>query len=259
MFAAERQQRIRELMLRHKRLDVMTLSGLLAVTEVTVRRDLEKLEAEGFLTRMHGGAVLNEDANTSGYLAAVDQTPLEKKVIGEIAAMLIENGQTVFLGPGETCVQVAANLRDRTRLTLLTNDLAVALRLNGNSGISVVVVGGNLLHGSNSLIGPMALAALRGIFVDKAVIGVNGVSMERGLTVNSLEQAVFLREIMKIAREIVVVADYTKFDYNGFAPVCALTEVHKVVTNKEVPEKYKEFFFNHQIKVYTTYEPEQLT
>ncbi|MGE5599513.1 MAG: DeoR/GlpR family DNA-binding transcription regulator [Bacteroidota bacterium] len=257
MFAAERQQRIRELMLKHKRLDVMTLSGLLAVTEVTVRRDLEKLEAEGFLTRMHGGAILNEQADT-GRFPEADRVPLEKKLIGEIAAMLIENGQSVFLGPGETCVQVAANLRDLTRLTLLTNDLAVASRLNGNSGISVVVVGGNLLHGTNSLVGPLAVAALRGIFVDKAVIGVNGVSLEHGLTVNSLEQAVFLREILKISKEVVMVADYTKFDYVGFSPVCELTRVHKVVTNKEVPEVYKEFFFTHQIKVYTTYEPEQL-
>jgi len=257
MFAAERQQRIRELMLKHKRLDVMTLSGLLAVTEVTVRRDLEKLEAEGFLLRMHGGAILNDQTDLGGYMAA-DPTPLEKKLIGEIAALLIENGQSVFLGPGETCVQVAANLHDRTRLTLLTNDLAVASRLNGNSGISVVVVGGNLLHGSNSLIGPLALTALRGIFVDKAIIGVNGVSIERGLTVNSLDEAVFLQEILKIAKETVVVADYTKFDYVGFSPVCELTRVQKVVTNKEVAGKYKEFFFTNHIKVYTTYEPEQL-
>jgi len=254
MFAIERINKIKEILYKDKRVDVVELSKLFSVTEVTIRRDLDKLEKEGFLIKTYGGAVLNEE-NLYGRTAAEtdDNTIEEKRMIGKIASQMIENGEAIFLSPGTTCLEIAKNIKNK-RITVVTNDLLIGYELRDSTGIKVIVTGGDLIKSTSTLVGSFALQALKGIFINKAFIGVKGVNFDSGYTVDSYEEALMIQEIRKISNEIIIVADYTKFNRTAFAHLGELTMAKKVITNKQVPPKYKKFYFENAIKMYTTFE-----
>jgi DeoR family transcriptional regulator, fructose operon transcriptional repressor len=258
MFAVARQQRIKELLLKHKQIDVATLAAVLGVTEVTVRRDLDKLEKDGVAIKTHGGVILNESALEDSHEPADGNIAAEIREIGESTALLINDRDAIFIGGGSTCQQVAANLKNKQRVTVMTNDLLVAQELVNTAGVISAVTGGNTLPGTSSLVGDLAFRALEGIHFNKVIISVAGVSFSHGFTTNTTEEAQFYKQLFGICNEFIVIADYTKFGQIGFAFLAPLTNVHKVVTNKEVEASFKEFFFQHNIKVYTPFEVEEL-
>ncbi|HEX2953420.1 MAG TPA: DeoR/GlpR transcriptional regulator, partial [Bacillota bacterium] len=126
------------------------------------------------------------------------------------------------------------------------------------AGIITVVTGGNVLPGTNVLAGDLAIKALSGIHFTKVILGISGASFSHGFTCETVEEALIYKQLFAISNEIIVVADHTKFGPIGFAHLCQLEEVHKVVSNKEMDNKFKEFFFQNKIKVYTPYEVEEL-
>ncbi|AYO30133.1 MAG: DeoR family transcriptional regulator, fructose operon transcriptional repressor [Thermoanaerobacteraceae bacterium] len=254
MFAIERQNKIKEILFKEKRVDVSELSKLFEVTEVTIRRDLDKLEQDGFLIKTYGGAVLNEEAFKDATKDESEDENLEdKQLIGSIASHMVENGEAIFLGPGTTCLEIAKKIKDK-KITVLTNDLVIALELKDALGIKVIVSGGDLIQSTSMLVGRFAHQALEGIYINKAFIGVKGVNFETGYTLDRYEEALFLQEVSKISREVIIVADHTKFNKIAFARLGDLTMARKVITNKQIPDEYKSFFFEHAVKLYTTYE-----
>lgn len=254
MFAIERLNKIKELLYKQKRVDVFELSELFSVTEVTIRRDLDKLEQKGFLVKTYGGAVLKENlAQSPVSIDTADQTSEEKRMIGKIASQMIEDGEAIFLSPGTTCLEIARNITDK-KVTVLTNDLSIALSLKDSTGIKIIVTGGDLIPSTSTLVGGFALQTLKGIYISKAFIGVKGVHFDSGYTASSYEEAMVVQEVGKISSEIIVAADYTKFNHTGFAKLGELTMAKKVITNKQIPGEYKKFFFEHSVKLYTTFE-----
>jgi DeoR family fructose operon transcriptional repressor len=258
MFAAARQQQIKELLLKHKQMDVGTLAASLGVTEVTIRRDLDKFEREGFATKTHGGVVLNEATCDEATEADDALVKPEIKEIGETMSLLVKDREAIYLGSGLTCLQVAVNLKNKPRLTVMTNDLRIAAELSNAAGIITVVTGGNVLPGSNTLAGDLAVRALNGIHFTKVILGVSGASFTHGFTCETVEEALIYKQLFAISHEIIIVADYSKFGQIGFAHLCQLQDIHKVISNKELDAKFKEFFFENNIKVYTSYEVEEL-
>jgi len=237
-----------------KRVDVVELSEMFSVTEVTIRRDLDKLEQTGFLVKTYGGAVLNEpsiQAPSSGDNESKHGE--EKRLIGKIAAQMVEEGEAIFLSSGSTCLEIARNLKDK-KLTVLTNDLAIGLELKDAIGTKTIVVGGDLVPSSTMLVGGFAMQMLKGIYVNKAFFGVRGVQFDAGYTVSHYEEAMILQEVAKIASQIVIVADYTKFNVKGFAKLGDLTMAKLVITNAQIPNEYKTYYFEQAIKLYTTYD-----
>ncbi|NLM11543.1 MAG: DeoR/GlpR transcriptional regulator [Clostridiaceae bacterium] len=253
MFAIERQSKIKEILFKEKRVDVYELSQRFSVTEVTIRRDLDKLEKEGYLIKTYGGAVLKEDYSKEIEPYAEDDTNEEKKLIGKIASQMIQNDEAIYLGPGKTCLEIAKNIKNK-KITVVTNDISIGAVLKDSAGIKVIITGGDLIHSTGTLVGEFALNTLKNIFINKAFIGVKGIHLESGFTVNSHEEVRIFQEIKKISNEIIVVADYTKFNHTAFAKLGDITMSKKIITNKEIPNKYKSFFFENNIKLYTTYE-----
>lgn len=254
MFAIERLNKIKEILFKKKRVDVFELSELFSVTEVTIRRDLDKLEQEGFLIKTYGGAVLNEDlVQKTPALDPEDNTIEEKRMIGKIAAQMVENGEAIYLSPGTTSLEIARNIKDK-KVTIVTNDLLIGYELRDSIGIKVIVTGGDLIQSTSTLVGGFALQALNGIFINKAFIGVKGVNLDSGYTVDSYEEVMVIQGVKKISSEIITVADYTKFNRTAFARLGDLTMAKKVITNKQVPSEFKKYFFEHAIKLYTTFE-----
>ncbi|HHY81325.1 MAG TPA: DeoR/GlpR transcriptional regulator [Clostridiales bacterium] len=256
MFAIERQSRIKEILLKEKRVDVIELSKMFSVTEVTIRRDLDKLAREGFLIKTYGGAVLNKKQFpdlTDTDKSSQEEVSTEKQMIGKIASNMIEEGDAIFLSPGTTCMEIARNIKQK-RLTVVTNDILIGYELRDYPGVKVIVTGGDLMHSTSALIGGFALRALQDIYISKAFIGVKGIHFNSGYTVDRHEEVMILGEVIKKSREVIIAADYTKFNRTAFARLGDLRIAKKVISNKQVPSEYKQFYFENNIKLYTTFE-----
>ncbi|MFX3632203.1 MAG: DeoR/GlpR family DNA-binding transcription regulator [Candidatus Pristimantibacillus sp.] len=256
MFAIERLNKIKEILIKDKRVDVYELSELFSVTEVTIRRDLDKLEQTGFLVKIYGGAVLNEENDSTPAIVDSDDEFLEqKRMIGKIASQMIENGDAVYLSPGTTSLEIARNIKNK-KVTVVTNDMMIGLALKESIGTKVIMTGGDLIPSSSTLVGGFALQSLTGIFINKAFIGIKGAHFDSGYTVDSYEEVMVLESVKKISNEIIVVADYSKFNTTGFAKLGDLSMSKKVITNKQVPPEYKKHYFENAVKLYTTFELE---
>lgn len=256
MLAEERIKKIKSLLIEYKKVDVSNLSNLLSVSEVTIRKDLERLENEGFLTRTYGGAVLVENGPTENIYNLENIPELEhKKMIGLIAAQMVNNNEAIFLGSGTTCLQIAKNLKDKRNLTIVTNNVTASIEVANVQGIRVILTGGDLKakEYTHSLVGSSAIHSLKDIYVDKAFIGVDGVSFKRGYTVHDSDEAAIAAEISKYTDNFVIVTDSTKFNKIAFCQVGDLLMAKKVISDESVPEEYLKFFFENNIQIFTTY------
>jgi len=258
MFAAEREKKIKEMLLEYKHVDVNTLCTLLSCSLATVRRDLDRLENEGFLTKAYGGAILNEE-NEQGVPSPQDEDPnMDAKMqVARIASNLILDGDVIFLGPGNTCVCLAKHLKNKQNLVVVTNNLNAAIELMGFPRINVIVVGGSLeevLPGYASTSGDHAIGFLSQIRISKAFISVDGVSMEYGYSTNLFSQAELNRSILRQAKTSYVVADSSKFGVSALMKVADITDIDNVITNVDISAEYKEFFFTNKVKLYTSFD-----
>lgn len=250
----KRLDRIKEMLLQYKKVDVGSLVPILDVSEATIRRDLERLESEGFIRRTHGGAVLNEE-NQETFPLEIPNFD-EKQMIGQIASKLVENNEVIIIGPGTTCLQFAKNLKDKKDLTIMTNNLLVPIELGKYKNINVVLTGGSVYstEESMSMVGNFVYKTLQDIYATKAFLGASGVDLNAGFTGINPELALIWKRMSEIAKETIVLADYTKFGNRGFVKLSSLDSVHKVVTNDQIPAEYKQYFFEKGIPVYTNNE-----
>jgi DeoR/GlpR family transcriptional regulator of sugar metabolism len=220
----------------HKSADVSQLSSLLKVSEVTVRKDLERLERDGLLTRSHGGAILNERLLLEpSFAEKEDQWTQEKRAIAEAAAQLVTDGMTVAIMTGTTLSHMAKLLLERQRLNIVTNAINMATGLMHASGVNVFLTGGNIRPSTYALVGEMAERSLEGIYVETAFIGVNGFSIAQGLTTPSIEEARVVKKVMENAQKVVVAADHTKFNQVAFFRICTVEQIHTVITDAQTP------------------------
>src|SRR5215213_7110006 len=172
------------------RSSVGELSLVLGVSEVTVRKDLDQLEAQGLLTRVHGGAVVSGRGRLERFFAAREQEHLEeKRRIAQTAAALIRSGQRIFLDASTTALQVTRLIKDREDLTVVTNGLYTALELNFCAGITTIVVGGIMRRRSSSLAGGLNDDVLQRLRVDIGFFGARAVTAQDGLMESDLDEA----------------------------------------------------------------------
>ena len=254
MFAPERIRLIKKVLLDEKSVDVSSLSSLLNVSEVTVRRDLEKLENENFLTRTHGGAILNDESEEDPALAEdTDDFSEQRRQIAEIAIHLVADNDVIALNSGIINLYIAKKLSVRHNLTVLTNDIQIATELSANSTNHVIMPGGYLNSGTMRLSGKFAEENIRKFHVAKTFVEVNGVSMARGYTVQSIEDASIIKEFLNIANQHIMVCTYDAFDHIAFFPVAPISVAAKVITNPAIPENYKTFFFENNIQLFTAF------
>lgn len=260
MFATERIRKIKRMLIEYKKVDVSNLSNLLSVSEVTIRKDLERLESDGFIQRIHGGAILCDDGKSENvYESHTDIPEIEhKKMIGLIAAQIVNNNEAIFIGPGTTCLHVAKNLKEKRNLNIITNNVSAAIELSNIPDIKVVLTGGDIKQQeyTYSLTGSAVIQALKNIYVDRAFIGVNGISFKRGYTLHDSDDSMIASEICKNANEFIVVADNTKFNKISFSQLGNLNMAKKVISDELVPEDYIKFYFENNVQIFTTYKLE---
>jgi DeoR family transcriptional regulator of aga operon len=228
----ERQQLILEAVEDSRQVTVAELSNRFDVSEVTIRRDLRELAAQGVLRRAHGGAVASIPAPPEPpVVQRMIQAENCKECIGRAAATLVSDGDSVFIGSGSTTTFVAQHLVNHTDLTVVTNALTIATELAAAEGVTLVVTGGMMRASELSLVGHITEQALREVRVDKVIMGMRAISLQAGMTNDYLPEVMTDRTIIEMASELILVADHTKFGKIASAYVAPVERVTTLVTD----------------------------
>lgn len=237
LLAAERRARIGSLAARQGVVRTEELSQIFGVSPVTIRSDLDQLAKEGVLIRDRGGAVVNTNtALTTAFNQRAEQHLEEKQRIGKAAARLVNPGDTVILDAGTTLMELAKVLVDVTPLTVVTNALNVAMQMGSVRDVNVILVGGSLNRDTISIIGPTATQHLHDLIVQKAFIGIHALD-EDGLADMSFEVAQVKRAMIQAARQVILLADSSKWQNVAFAKVGRLSAVSIIVSDTNLPEE----------------------
>jgi DeoR/GlpR family transcriptional regulator of sugar metabolism len=231
---AERHIHIRKLVEKKGRVTVTELSNQFEVSEATIRRDLEELDGQGWIQRTHGGAVhIERAAKEPPIMQRIPEGYAEKQRIGQAAARLVSDGETIFLGSGTTVLEIARHLPRELRLTVITNSLPVVNELANCPNIEMVVIGGMLRQSELSMVGHIAEQAVREFRADKVFMGMRAIDARHGFTNDYLPETMTDRALMTIAPRVIVVADHRKFGRVSSVLVSPVTVAHTVITDKE--------------------------
>jgi len=241
MIPAERRARIVEVLRERRAVRVSSLSEDLGVSEMTIRRDFERLEAEGVLTRTHGGAVLKRRiVEESLYFDRVATHVAEKRRIAQNAAAMIEPGETVFLSSGTTAAQVLRHVDPDLEARIVTHSVG-ALAEAQDLRLDLVLVGGLYRPLSNAVSGPMAVEHVSRFRATRMLLGVDGFDLEEGLTTPSMGMAAVERAMIDQTRgEVVVLADRSKIGVVADVVICGFDKVDAVMVDDGVDEAVRD-------------------
>lgn len=229
-----RRELVLELLERKGRVTVAEVSAVAEVSEMTVRRDLEALERDGALKRVHGGAISAVSTSYEPPFAVrMQRATTAKERIGRAAAALIREGETVILDVGTTTLEVAKALQGRRNIRILTPSLRAADILADEGGIHLIVTGGVVRPGERSLIGDHAERAFADLRFDTFVMGVGGIERRAGLTEFNLDDAGVKRAALASSQRCLVVADSSKLGRVAFAGICPLDRMDVLVTDAQ--------------------------
>lgn len=237
MGGRERRQTILELLADRGELLIADVAERLEVSQMTIRRDLQSLEREGALQRVHGGAVTGRSRSYEPPFALRSGRHHEaKERIAATAAALVREGETVVIDVGTTALEVARALRATSNITVLTPSLRAAFEVAANPDIRVIVTGGTVRPGELSLVGQMSERAFTELRCDTLFLGVGGIDATAGVTEFNLDDAFVKRAACTHARRCVALADASKIGTVAFAQVCAADAVDVLVTDTEADE-----------------------
>lgn len=235
----ERQIRLHAWIENRQRVSVPEVAEHFAVSLATARRDLESLAEQGKVQRVHGGAMaLHRAPPEPPVVLRRSEQAEEKGRIAAVAATLVADGETIFLGSGTTVMEVAAHLRKHRDLAVFTNSLAVVEVLGSAPGVTVNLLGGTVRSSEGSLIGPLTMQALAGLRSLRVIMGIRAIDLDEGLTNNYLEESLVDREILRIARETILVADHSKCGRVSTVFVAELDEVDLLITDDQTPPSF---------------------
>jgi len=235
----ERQNQIQQFILKNQRISISEVCEKFLVSQATARRDLETLACEGRIQRVHGGAIVVTQAPPElPILQRQDEQSQEKLSIGQAAAALVNEGETIFLGSGTTVLEAARVLHGRHHLTIITNSLPVVNVLASADGITVICLGGMLRESELSFIGHITEQALAEVRADKAFIGTRAIDLEHGLTHEYLPETMTDRAILKVAREIFILADHTKLGRTATVLLAPLNRINTLITDNAASQDF---------------------
>jgi DeoR/GlpR family transcriptional regulator of sugar metabolism len=233
VFAAERRQLILEMVRANGAVSLRELARVVQTSEVTVRRDVRALEAEGLLDRRHGGAVLPGGfTRESGFPQKSHLATAEKTAIADLAAGLVEEGEAIVVGAGTTTQELARRLARVPGLTVVTNSLLVAQALAHANRVEVVMTGGTLRGSNYALVGSGAEQSLQGLRVSKAFLSGSGLTAERGLSTSNMLSASVDRALVQAAAEVVVLADHSKLGTDTMFQTVPTDVITRLVTDE---------------------------
>lgn len=215
---------------------VEELSRDFAVSEVTIRGDLQALAGQNLVIRTHGGALAAGRLPELSLRIRQQRQAPEKERIGAYAAGLIHTGDAIFLDTSSTALAIARHLRGQREITVITNSLAVAEELAENPGVNTVMPGGTLQRDTLSLIGTEGLTILNRYNIRMGFFGAHGISDPEGLTDVSASEAEVKQQVVAQCRQVIAILDATKWGRVGAASFAPLGKIHSIITDQPGPD-----------------------
>lgn len=216
--------------------NVIELAEGLNVSDMTIRRDLRELENSGLIRRFHGGAVSSRGrAFEPPLFTRKIENQKEKEIIGKYAANMVVEGDSIALDVGSTIFQVAINLANTKNITLITPSLPIAQLFFDRSDVRLILPGGVVRPVENSIIGELARRSLEQFYVDRLFLGAGAIDVNSGITEYNIDDAMIKQTLIRNAKEVVLVADSSKFQKITFAFVAHLKEIDHLITDSEPP------------------------
>jgi DeoR family transcriptional regulator, aga operon transcriptional repressor len=240
LLGEERRRKILELVEKDGQVTITDLARRFKLSAVTVRADLDALSENGSIMRSHGGAVRRNESQDYPLRLKATLHRSEKIRIGQAAGQLIRPNETIILDSGTTTAEIARHLKEKKLrpLTVITNALNISLDLADAPGISVIVVGGLLRPVSYSLVGPQAETMLRDLHADRLFLGVDGFDLDAGPSTPDVLEAQLNSCMVRVAREITVVADSSKLGRQSVSRIGPTERIHRLITDRRAPADF---------------------
>jgi len=249
MFAEERRIKIVDLINERQKITVDDLCDVFGVSSATIRTDLRELQRAGLLTRTHGGAI---QKTKMGFELNAKQREVQhlrqKQRIANAALALIDNGDRVILDTGTTTLELAKLLHERQNITVITNDLEIAGVLEEIENIDVIVMGGILRKRFHCTIGIQGRDTCSGLTVDKAFMGVNSLSVDKGATTPDVGQAETKKMMIGIANRVILLCDSSKVNKVSFAQFATTDQIDTIITD-DVDEETRSAFEDRDVEI----------
>ena len=245
MLNEDRKSRILEHISEHGTIKIQDISEMFGISDMTARRDLNELDRRGLVRRIHGGAVANLGRSYEPpFQTRSSKNELKKKLIGQKAAELIYDGDSISLDVGTTTLEVARCLDKKRNLTIVTNCLQIANQLVGTLSLEVdarlIITGGIVRPRELSMVGNIPQDVYSNYHTDKAFIGIGGISLENGLTEYNIEDSQIKKVLLNNSLEKIIVADSSKFGLTTFNRVGSLEDIDTIVTDSDAPPEILE-------------------
>lgn len=243
MLAIERKNEILNKLKLEQRVLVSELSAHYGVTEETIRRDLDKLEKEGYATKTYGGAIWGNSTKTDLSYTVRNKTNVEAKhAIASLVAAAVQDGDHIMLDDSSTSLYIAKQLKEKKDLTVITNSIEVIVELSDVEGWNIMSTGGRLKPDSLALVGTQCHQMIRNFHVDKVIMSCKGIDPTAGITDSSEYHSSTKQIMMAAARQKILALDYTKFNKISFVRIADLGSIDVVVTNREPSRQWLDLF-----------------
>lgn len=237
---AERRNKALKLLKQNGQVSVTELSELLSVSEVTIRKDLQYLERRNLLIRTHGGAMLNDYLVQDQHFEEKGKHFAdEKRRIGETAATLVQDGDTIIMDAGTTMVQLARNLQNKRNLTIITSAVNVAMELLRIQDIQLVMLGGVIRSTSAAVVGPFAESMVKDHYCSKLFLAGDGLDPDFGITTTNALEAHLNRLMIDSAQETILIMDSSKFGRRGLSRICGLEKINLIITDAGISDNMR--------------------
>lgn len=241
MMVEERRTQILQIVRTEGRAKVNDLVRRFNTSAVTIRSDLNELHQRGVIQRSHGGAVIQETVfRESPVQERVNNQSKEKQRIGAMAATMVQEGDTIILDSGTTTLEVARHLQNFRHLQVLTNGLNIAVELLSSRTIQTIIMGGSVRNDSASVVGRATEDMLEQFAADKLFLCGAGCDPEFGVSGTNLDETMANRAMLRAAREIIVVADSSKFTKRSMSLIASFAEVDMVISDVGLPAELQE-------------------
>jgi len=235
----DRQREILKILGENHRASVNTLADQLQVSSVTIRQDLNLLESEGLLKRIHGGAVLKDADDLDSRLGINYERKLR---IARKVASRVHEGETILIESGSVNALLARELAGQKMVTIVTTNAYIARQFRKSRETGIILLGGIYQHESESLVGMMTRSCIDQLNIEKAFIGIDGYSTGNGFMLRDLLRAEISRYIIQKAKEVCIVSDSSKFGRTKLTNICHLSDIQHIATNSDLPYSYQDEF-----------------
>ena len=244
-----REEEIILIVSQRKKIEVNELSELLNVSKVTIRKDLDKLEARGLVHRQHGFALLNNVDDINYRLA--QNYELKRKIALE-ASKIVDDGEVVMIESGSTCALLAEELAfNRKDITIITNSCFIASYIRKAESVKIILIAGEYQKESQVNVGPLVKKVIGEFFVDKLFIGIDGFDKKRGFTGNDITRCDTTRTLSTAADQTIILTDSSKFEQKGVVSEFDFNEISKVFTDSGIGEAELNFLNTNNIVTVT--------